>query len=241
MQFTSDICSQTNRNTDRASHLRYFDQVLFLQKLKIGFTLLIIGAIIMTIMCGTCYCIVKFAWSFAQGGKKAERPQNAVGGALYDVSAKYGSFIPGGATAVGVPAHGASVPTGEVQKPPPGINVPPQGYSPQPYNTPGSPPGVSGYPYDHSPYGSPTAAQPLHPNMPPGYGGAGPPPGYGGPPGATQPGYSAPQNYGAAPEYGAQPNYGTPNYGAAPPGYGAAPPGYGAPPPAAAPAGYPTY
>lgn len=112
-----------------------------LQKLKIGFTLLAIGLIITGAICGACICIVKFAWAFASG-ERTERPQNAVGGALYDVSAKYGAYIPGGSTAVGVPAHG--MPTGDVQKPPPGINVPPPGYTIG--AQPGSPPGVAGYP-----------------------------------------------------------------------------------------------
>lgn len=191
--------------------------LMCLQKLKIGFTCLILGIIITTIICGACYCIVKFAWSFASGSK-TERPGNPVGGALYDVSAKYGAFIPGGSTAQGVP-----VPTAEYQKPPPGVNVPPHGgayaVGSAPSNQPGSPPGVSGYPYDHSPYGSPTAAQATNPNMPPGYGGAGPPPAYGGPPPGAEPAYGTPP----------------PNYGAPPPHYGA-PPQYGAPP-----AGYPTF
>jgi hypothetical protein len=82
-------------------------------QLRIGFSLLAIGIILQTLICCCCCAIVKFARGFSKG--KTERPNNPVGGVLYDVSAKYGNYIPGG-TALGYPAgqHGTAtgVPAG---------------------------------------------------------------------------------------------------------------------------------
>ena len=69
-------------------------------------------------LCAGCCCLVfKFARSLAQG--RQEKPSNPVGAALYNVSAKYGRFIPGGPAAgqhVGGIATG--VPAAHVSKPP---------------------------------------------------------------------------------------------------------------------------
>jgi hypothetical protein len=135
-------------------------------QLSIGFTLLIIGSIIQALICCVCCFIVKFAREIASG--KSKRPENAVGGALYDVSAKYGNYVPGGA-ALGVPAGQAGVqpgiPAAEVQQPPAG------------YATPGSPTAKLGYDgntsYDSPGYRAPwggTSATPY------GSGAAGKPP-----------------------------------------------------------------
>jgi hypothetical protein len=77
---------------------------LLCAQVQIGFTCLGLGLLLTAIICSCCVIIVKFARSFASG-TPAPRPANPVGGALYDVSAKYGSFIPGG-TALGHPVQG---------------------------------------------------------------------------------------------------------------------------------------
>jgi hypothetical protein len=198
-------------------------------QLRIGFTCLGIGIIITSIICGCCCMIVKFARGFASG-KTPERPANPVGGALYDVSAKYGNYIPGG-TALGQPTgHQADgYPAG-----PPGA---------------GAPGATESTAYQHGGGTSNYSA------APPGYPGGTGSPAYG----AQAPAYGAQAPaYGAqAPAYGAQaPAYGAqaPAYGASgaqptpyvttPTGYGAPPAGYSsATPPAygagAPPAGYP--
>jgi hypothetical protein len=55
-------------------------------QLSIGFALIGIGAVITALMCLTCFCIVKMARGIAGG--RQQRPQNPIGGTLYDVSAK---------------------------------------------------------------------------------------------------------------------------------------------------------
>jgi hypothetical protein len=54
-----------------------------------GATLIAIGAVLTALMCLTCFCIVKCARGIKSG--KQQRPENPVGGTLYDVSAKYAS------------------------------------------------------------------------------------------------------------------------------------------------------
>ena len=76
-------------------------------QLRIGFTLLAIGLLFTCCTCALCYGIVKFARAIASG--KRDRPNNAVGGAMYDVAGKYGNYIPGGA-ALGQPAPGQTLP-----------------------------------------------------------------------------------------------------------------------------------
>ena len=89
-------------------------------QLRIGFTCLGLGIILTAIICGCCFMIVKFARGFGSGKKQA-RPANPVGGALYDVSAKYGNFIPGGGTAVGQPVHQGTPVQGQAQGGKPGM------------------------------------------------------------------------------------------------------------------------
>lgn len=148
------------------------------EKLIIGFTLLGIGAIITLLVCGCCCVIVKFARSFASG--KQDKPSNPVGAALYDVSAKYGNYIPGG-TALGHPVGGGTatgVPAAHVSKPPGdyGTNGQYQ-YGPgSPYNQ-GPSGGPSGSPYGAPPYGN--TGPPPYGNTgetPYGTSNAGPPP-----------------------------------------------------------------
>eukprot|EP00892_Ulva_mutabilis_P004728 jgi/Ulvmu1/2627/UM014_0079.1 len=162
------------------------------EKLIIGFTCLAIGILITLLVCGCCCVIFKFARSFAKG--KQEKPSNPVGAALYDVSAKYGNYIPGG-TAIGQPVGGTAtgVPAANVQKPPAGYNDDSsyQYGSGTPYEQ-----GQSNAPYGAAPYGD--SSQPPYGNSAP-YGGGGP----------------------AQPPYGNTP-YGGNNAGAPPPGYPAA-------------------
>lgn len=65
-------------------------------QLIIGFTCLGLGVALTLCICGVCCVIFKFARGFA-GGKRPPRPANPVGGGLYDVAAKYGNYLPGGA------------------------------------------------------------------------------------------------------------------------------------------------
>lgn len=153
------------------------------EKLQIGFTLLAIGIFIQALVCLCCCCIIKFARGFASGNNQ-HRPQNPVGGALYDVSAKYGNYIPGGA-ALGQPAPGQTmqgVPTAGVNKPPP-----------QGYPTSSSPTGY-GQTYDgNTSYDSPGYQQ----QAPGAYT-------------APSPGYNAPPSYGATPYNNTAPVGGAP-------------------------------
>ena len=124
--------------------------------------------------------IVKFARSFASG--KQQKPSNPVGAALYDVSAKYGNYIPGG-TALGQPvAHGTAtgVPAAQVSKPPGEYGGNEQ------YNY------GAGAPYGQGPSGgSPYGASPYDNSGPAQYGNTGPTP-YGNTnAGAPPPGYPA--------------------------------------------------
>ena len=160
-------------------------------QLSIGFTCLGLGIILTALICSCCFMIVKFARGFASG-KKQERPANPVGGALYDVSAKYGNYIPGG-TALGHP-----VPHGQG----PGANYEAQGVPA------GGKPGAEGGAYGagNTTYGADSTAP--YGNAPAGYpggaGAGGAPPPYGG------------NTYGNN-TYGAR-NEGAPA-GAPPPGY----------------------
>lgn len=150
------------------------------EKLIIGFTLLALGIVITLLVCGCCCMIVKFARSFASG--KQQKPSNPVGAALYDVSAKYGNYIPGG-TALGQPvAHGTAtgVPAAQVSKPPGEYG----GNAQYNYGA-GSPHGQGpsgGSPYGASPYGNSGPAQ---------YGNTGPSPYGNNNAGAPPPGYPA--------------------------------------------------
>lgn len=211
----------------------------------IGIAFLSIGAVFLAFVIATCCCLFKFARGFAQRGKQGEaapaRPDNAVGGALYDVSAKYGKWIPGGASAGYAGAQVGQVPVGAVQEPPkshgggefqgsPQYGAQAQYGAPQPeygapqgYGAPGSP--AYGAPVPQPGYGAPGASAYGSP-MPQQYGS--PPPGYGAPRGY---GAAAPAAYGTpgSPTYAPGPpppsSYGPPP---AAQGYGA--PGYGLPP-----------
>jgi hypothetical protein len=96
--------------------------------------------------------MIRFARGFASG-KPAPRPANAVGGALYDVSAKYGNFIPGGAAmghpvqgpgayeATGVPVGGKPAHTGNTSY---DTDCPGAGGTSGPYGSGVAPPGRMG-------------------------------------------------------------------------------------------------
>ena len=124
------------------------------------------------ICAGCCCLIVKFARSFAKG--KQEKPSNPVGAALYDVSAKYGNYIPGG-TALGQPVGGGTatgVPAAHVSKPPGDYN----GGTPYQYGG-GAPAYDQGQ--NSSPYGGGGSPSPYGNPAPYGNNNAGaPPPGY---------------------------------------------------------------
>ena len=118
-------------------------------QLTVAAVCLSIGGLITACVCGLCCIVVKFAVGFAKGDKnpdeeKQERPQNAVIAKLYDVSAKYGGFIPGGAGLTaggGAQAHLAS--PGDGKPPPPqssGPNSPVPAYTPV---EPAVPPGFA--------------------------------------------------------------------------------------------------
>lgn len=164
-------------------------------QLRIGFACLGLGIIITSIICGCCCVIIKFARGFASG-QKPDRPANPVGGALYDVSAKYGNYIPGG-TALGQPTgHQAEgYPTGL-----PGAGA--QGAA-----------GSTGYQHD--------GGTSNYSAAPPGYPGGTQPPAYGAQPPAYGASGAQPTPYGTAPAGYAPPPAG---YGSASPAYGTAAP-----------------
>jgi hypothetical protein len=89
-------------------------------QLRIGFSFLAIGLLLTTCVCCCCCAIVKFARNIASG--KTDRPQNPVGGVMYDVAGKYGNYIPGGA------ALGQPVPGQTVSGMPTAAGKPPAGY-----------------------------------------------------------------------------------------------------------------
>lgn len=149
------------------------------EKLQIGFTLLAIGILIQALVCLCCCCIFRFARGFATGSP-SQRPDNPVGGALYDVSAKYGNYVPGGA-ALGQPVPGQNVqmqgvPTAGVNQPPP------QGYPSSGTATGYGQPYTGATSYDSPAPGAYTAPQPQAPT------GYGAPPAYSTPYGNAGPG-----------------------------------------------------
>ena len=200
----------------------YLTVGLYLVQVIFGTVLLSLGTVFSSFAVAMCCCLFKFARSFARhgDGNAPSRPKTAVGGALYDVSAKYGKWFPGGANAAHPGAQVGPVPLGPVHKPPKtgyGGDSPQSGsslYGTQPqygaamaHNAPGSPT-----------YGAP-AAQPY----------GSPQPVYG--PAPSESGYSSGLNGYRAP----QQQYGLLGYAASPqhPGYGPqsyGPPGYGSPP-----------
>ena len=223
----------------------------------IGSIFLSIGMFFTALVIATCCCLFKFARSFARrgDGNAPARPNNAVSGALYDVSAKYGKWIPGGAAYPG--AQVGHVPVGSVQEPPKGSEADPWranggGGASQPQS-----PMVGTQPHHGAAYGygAPAFGDQAQPQYGAGPAYAGPaPPSYGASESAPfgmqpQPHYSVTPDYGApgpsaygasgppvpgmqAPQqYGAAPAYGAPAYGGPPPQpYGGVQPGYGGAP-----------
>jgi hypothetical protein len=201
-------------------------------QLVIGFACLAIGVVLQSIICVACFCIVKFARDIAQG--RQDRPNNAVGAALYDVSAKYGNYIPGG-TALGVPANQhnsvpVAPPVDDYSKPlkaPGGYNGSPTydtggygaGYGPATGVQVAPCPNMSGQAYGQQQFGQQQYGQQQYGQPQYGQLQQGPLPTYGNP--------QSPVNYGPSTAYAAPPQYGSP-----PPPPPPGPPGY-------APTGYP--
>jgi hypothetical protein len=70
-------------------------------QLAIGAAFLAFGAVMTLAVCACCWCFVKMArgWNSSAG----MRPDNAVGGAMYDVHSRYGHWLPG--MVAGQPVH----------------------------------------------------------------------------------------------------------------------------------------
>ena len=183
-------------------------------QLRIGFSLLAIGLLLTCCVCACCCGIVKFAHAIASG--KKERPNNAVGGAMYDVAGKYGNYIPGGAS-LGQPVPGQTVAGHPAGKPPAGYPGGGAGYG---GGTGGAQPYDGGTSYD-----TPNVSYGVH------GGGAG----YPGGPGGNQYGTPAGGNTG-----GGASNVPWGNAGNTANQYGSSAPAYATGGNTGAPAGYPT-
>lgn len=201
-------------------------------QLKYGAVFLAIGSILTLFVFGLCFCCVKCVRGFNSGKRK--RPDNKLGGTLYDVNSKYGHYLPLAQSAQpvapqpgGPPKHSQSDAAPDYgPQPPPGYSGD-QGYgSPSP--TYGPPPQQQyNQGYSNQGYQSNASQQQAY-NSQGGYNMA-----YGPPPPPYNPVYAPPP-----PAYGqtASPPPPRAGYGAGgppPQGYGASgppsPPGWGAP------------
>lgn len=166
-------------------------------QVTIGFTCLVIGIVITGLLCGACFCVLRFV----RGDREKERPKNRVTGALYDVAAKYHQYVPG---QTGGKVNSQAPMQGQQQAMNPNLPM----YNQDLFSAKANP--LPDQPNNDGPEGVQYGAPPSQ---------------YGPPP--PQPYGSQPQQYGSQPQqYGSQPQqYGSQpqQYGSQPQQYGSQP------------------